>query len=278
MNKVTICKEYIQKSIKFGHSFASSEYQKSSKDFGSKLVQARESTDKIADTISGKLGEFAFKEFCRQNGLDIEIDLSLKKGYREIDDGQDILTVNGKVPKLKFDIKESKKYAQWLLVESHKISEEVILADVYIFVRLDLPKNIEHDLKLFDVETINAEITGFVYKEDFFDMDNEPWFNYKAGSKLLKEKIATGLFQTKELTYGNYKKEFIVTEFIEKKLIKNDDTFLNISLKAENNFGLPIGMLRNKKSDYDELFSLLLNESVYSENIVQRYKKINKGS
>ncbi len=277
MNKVTIPRESIQQSIRFGVSFASAEYQKSSRDFGSKHVEKRSNTDKTVDTISGKLGEFAFKDFCNQNGLNIEIDLSLKRGYREIDDGQDIVRVGGIAPNLKFDIKESKKYAQWLLVESHKLSKEIIFADVYIFVRLDLPKGIEKNLNLFDLNVVNAEISGYAYKEDFFDAEGNAWFDYKEGSRLLKQKVATKFFLADDLDFRNYKKSFLAKEYNKIKS-SGDDIFINISLKAEQNFGLPIGMLRNTKDDYEELFKVLSNKDVQVEHIIDRYRRLYKYS
>ena len=52
--------------------------------------------DKTADTMTGKLTEVAFSKFCKLKGFEIEIDFDIYEGRLNIDNGQDIVSFQGK--------------------------------------------------------------------------------------------------------------------------------------------------------------------------------------
>ncbi|MEW6996235.1 hypothetical protein AADZ86_00815 [Colwelliaceae bacterium BS250] len=273
--KVTLYKEEIQKCIDFGKRFADIKNQKSSLDFGSNAVIKRDITDKIADTIAGKLGEYAFMKFCSNHGLLIKIDFDITKGKLNIDNGQDISLENNRILKTKFDIKESKKNAQWLLIESHKINENIISADVYILVKVDLPKDIESNLNAFNINEINAEISGYALKSDFFDSSGFPWFRYKHSMSPLKIKFVDAIcykaIQDKADKTQLSKKDLITAYKGIKDNFYPTDQFLNMTQKAELNFGLPASKLRKKDEELDLLFKMIEEDRRYesSHSILQ---------
>ena len=167
MRSVTLGKNEIVQCVSFGERFASAIADKSDRDFGGRQVEARGRTDKTADTIAGKLAEVAFKKFCYEHDITTELDFGVINGQLNIDNGQDIALINSVALDIKYDIKGAKKFASWLIVESHKIDEDIICADIYVFVKLDLPSNSETNLEAFNVDKIDAEIAGFAFKEDF---------------------------------------------------------------------------------------------------------------
>ena len=273
--EVVLNKTEIQQCVSFGKKFSTTKANKSSRDFGSKVVDLRGITDKQADTIAGKLGEYAFMKFCGAYGLSIEIDFSVVNGYKNIDDGQDISLVNGHMIQTKFDIKESKKYSQWLIVESHKIDKNLLLADVYISVKVDLPTNIESNLEAFNKDSITAEIAGYAFKDDFFDLTNIPWFRYKAGMSPLKPQFVEQIYNNAIKNIDNLesltKSDMVLSyQEIKEKLAKNDK-FLNMSQKADLNFALPVYKLRNTDDDIKQLFDIIKkDQQIIHENIMHR--------
>lgn len=260
----------IQKCIDFGKKFADEKSQKSSKDFGSREAYERDLTDKTADTIAGKLGEYAFMKFCDKHGLSIKIDFEITVGKLNIDNGQDISLENNKELKTKFDIKESKKWAQWLLIESHKIDKAIISSDVYIFVRLTLPANIEKNLDAFNVRTIEAEISGYALNKDFFDEQDRPWFKYEHSKHLLKAKFVKAILDEA------YLNKTINTPIVRDDLnnayrkiqsnFRHEEKFIKTPLKADLNIGIPVFKLRKSNEEFDLLFKMIKNDQ-YNENL-----------
>jgi hypothetical protein len=249
----------------FSVAFADKESQKSSSDFGSINVGKRVLTDKTSDTMTGKLAEYAFMKFCRQNGLDINIDFEITNGKLNIDDGQDISEVNGKPNIIKSDIKGSKNYSQWLMVESHKISKHLICADLYILVKLNLPSGVEKDLSLCKKECIETEFAGFALKTDFFDIKSEPWFKYLYDSSPLKtsfvEQIVnhakSSLKQGETLSKLQFRNAYRALKYNFTK----EKMYMGMKQKANENFGLPVKYLRSSDDQVDMLFTALKTQS-----------------
>lgn len=263
---ITLTKNEIQKCISFAEEFASNKAEKSSNDFGSTNIRTRDLTDKTADTITGKLAEFAFMKFCQINDIKIEIDFDISDGRLNIDNGQDIVSFQGKENNIKCDIKGAKHFAQWLMVESHKLDEDLIIADIYIFVKLNLPKGVEQDLELFNESQIDAEIVGYAFKEDFFDSEGNPWFHYKAGNSPLRMKYVKKIVNESKNNLDNsdeLKKSDLVENY--RRLIKNNkdnDIFLKMTQKAAHNFGLPVDYLRSSDIQLKKLFTLLSDQKL----------------
>ena len=264
---ITLNKEDIQKCRSFAEKFASFEAEKSDLDFGSITNMSRDLIDKTADIMTGKLAEVAFNKFCELSEFKIGIDFDIYKGRLNIDNGQDITSFQGKANKIKCDIKGTKHFAQWLLVEEHKINEELIFSDIYIFVKLILPQGVEKNLNLFNKKKIDSSIVGYAFKEDFFDRNNKPWFHYKEARSPL-----TGYFAKQIIikaiesagTVNNLEKKDLIKSF--RKLRKGIDSgihFLKMKQKAANNYGLPVDFLRSSDADFHFLFNLLLQQQLF---------------
>jgi hypothetical protein len=263
---ITLTKEEIQKCKSFAEKFASVKAEKSGLDFGSITHMSRDLIDKTADTMTGKLTEVAFSRFCKLKGFEIEIDFDIYEGRLNIDNGQDIVSFQGKKNNIKCDIKGAKHIAQWLLVEQHKINEKLIYSDLYIFVKLTLPQGVEKNLSLFDQNKIESEIAGYAFKEDFFDSENTPWFHYKEGRSPLTGYFAKQIINNALGDIGEtkiLKKNDLIKSY---KIIKGnvDPTrhFLKMKQKAAHNYGLPIDYLRSSETEFDFLFDLLSNQKI----------------
>lgn len=192
---VTLITDEISKCMSFAVSFSDAKAQKSSKDFGSKTAEIRELNSKVADTMSGKHAEYAFMKLCKSWVIDITIDFDISSGKLNVDDGQDVTTVEYITNKIKCDIKGAKQFAQWLMIESHKIDENIINADIYIFIRLDIPSEVRKDLSLLNKNTIKATFSGYALRSDFFDSNFTPWFEYPYDSSPFNEFMVKNIVQ-----------------------------------------------------------------------------------
>jgi hypothetical protein len=263
---IVLSQNEIQKCKSFAEKFASAKAEKSGLDFGSITHMSRDLVDKTADTMTGKLTEVAFSRFCKLKGFEIEIDFDIYEGRLNIDNGQDIVSFQGKKNNIKCDIKGAKHIAQWLLVEQHKINEKLIYSDLYIFVKLTLPQGVEKNLNLFNQNKIESEIVGYAFKEDFFDSENTPWFHYKEGQSPLTGYFAKQIINNTLRNIGEInilKKHDLIKSY---KMIKgNVDPsrhFLKMKQKAAHNYGLPIDYLRSSETEFDFLFDLLSNQRI----------------
>ena len=269
MYNVTLEQGDIDKAKSFATEFINAERGKSKKDFGSTSVPERNKNDMLADTISGKLGEIVFQKFCNTIGVTIDVDFNISPGYANNDDGQDVLLVNGERPLFKFDIKEAKNYANWLLVESHKMSKDVIEADVYILVLMFAPRNIESNPNFFDgASHIKAHIPGYAYRQDFFGDDNEILFRFKKDKQLARQKSIQNFIDSAQFNNKQYTREAIV-----KSYLKNKDRieFLNIKQKADLNYGLPIFLLRKDRAELKDILTSKNNTLPIRKNIIEIY-------
>ncbi len=255
--KILVPSEDAKKCYKFAKEFAAIENEKSGLDFGSK--KNRNYIDKIADITEGKLGEAAFSILMRRFGIDYLPDFSIKKGRLNTDEGQDVnvIKLNGANYNIskKVDIKTAKKHCQWLLAEKHKF-----WADIYILIGIDLPAQIEQDLKLLLKhleQDINCEFRGYAFKQDFYDSHNEIWFNFSEKTPLLKPKFVKGLINKARKEDENYIKATLL-EYYSKSKISNNDRFMNVKLKAPLNYGLPVFLIRK---NINILKDILLDDS-----------------
>ena len=261
---IMLTKKEIQKCKSFAEKFANAKAKKSGLDFGSITHMSRDLVDKTADTMTGKLTEVAFSRFCKLKGFEIEIDFDIYEGRLNIDNGQDIVSFQGKKNNIKCDIKGAKNIAQWLLVEQHKINEKLIYSDLYIFVKLTLPQGVEKNLNLFDQNKIESEIIGYAFKEDFFDSENTPWFHYKEGHSPLTGYFAKQIINNALRSIGEInilKKHDLIKSYkmIRGNVDKNRH-FLKMRQKATHNYGLPIDYLRSSDAEFNFLFDLLFNQ------------------
>lgn len=253
IKNVTLSKSDIEKAIEFAKIFWGA--GKSDRDFGSQDIRYSAS-DKLADTISGKLAEIAFSLFAkREFDIDIEIDFDIKEGKFEIDNGQDIKLINNQEPYCRVDIKGSKKIAKWLLVEQHKISDHIIDSDFYISVSLDLPTDIEKDWSKFvRLQTISAWVDGYIKKGDFFDKYGNPWFDYSRGSRLYS-------IMYQQYVIDSLKRPFTAKDLGNALLNKikefQGQVYMGGPLKASKNIGIPKKYLKSEKNDFEFLFNIL---------------------
>lgn len=249
---ITLEKDHINSAIGFAKAFW--EAEKSARDHGSGNYRESES-DKLADTISGKLAEIAFSIFAkREFGISIELDFSITEGKLAIDNGQDIAMINGKIPSLKTDIKGSKNYAKWLLIEQHKVDENLIIADYYVSVSLNLPKDIEMNWHFFEIQNeIKANIDGYLHKNKFFSPSGKPWFKYYQGERLYSiEYIEYAVNRWKPV-----RKKIELSTMLSEEHIFTGYTRMGGPLKAKHNIGYPKKYLKSTADDFRLLFNTL---------------------
>ena len=188
----------IKSCLDFAEKFSNKGMDKSSKDFGS--VSNRKINDMKADTFEGKIAEVAFKKFLEINSikvgdpLKIDVDFGIESGYMSIDDGQDIKAISYRglifSPKVKYDVKSTRMYSKWLLVESHKRDEKLIDPDVYVLVKVDLPRDLESNFdhavnEILKKGMCKCEISGYAMKKDFYGDDGRPIFIFNRNERLM---------------------------------------------------------------------------------------------
>jgi hypothetical protein len=252
--------------MNFSRQFAAPKAQKSNKDYGAANVPEREVIDKTSDTMTGKLAEYAFMKFCKVNGVDITIDFEITDGLLNVDEGQDITTVDSQINTIKCDIKGAKSYARWLLIESHKIDEKIIFAHIYIFVKVSIPSGVENDLNLYNKNEIKAEIAGYALISDFCDIDRKPWFLFRQGSAPFTPAFVVTLFNKAKINvlHGDVlRKSHFKEAYLDLESNSSlGNNFLNMKQAAVVNLSLPVDFLRNSDEDIKELFSALKNQNL----------------
>lgn len=250
---IALGRDDINRAIEFAKKFWDAE--KSIKDFGSNNDRSSES-DKLADTISGKLAEIAFAKFTlREFNKNIELDFNITTGKLAIDNGQDIAMMEGKIPILKTDIKGSKKYARWLLIEQHKIDSNLIIADFYVSVSLNLPEDIEKNWQIFETKnTINTKIDGYIKKNKFFSPSGQPWFEYHQNERLYSIQYIDDIVQRWK---SNQKSPELGIMLAKEENDYMGNTRMGGPLKAKKNIGFPKKHLKSSKEEFDHLFSCL---------------------
>lgn len=219
----------------------------------------------IANQLTGKLSEIIFKKQIESEFPEYKVILDFEhyQNKHHIDNGDvKILRTSSKyeIP-IKLDIKGSSSKAKWLLVEDFKYDDTInteMKSEKYIMVEFKeeelMANKLTKDLeKVLTLKEVTGEIKGWAWHKDFMSStDNEPWFIYKRGDRLkdpfhlpanfedIKNKI-----ELHESWIDIYNRNLKKYSFSKK--------FLNIELKANVNYGLPIKWLRPVS---EELFEI----------------------
>ncbi|MFD0695739.1 hypothetical protein ACFQZT_16765 [Paenibacillus sp. GCM10027628] len=223
--------------------------------------------DYIVDTIEGKLSEYIFNrffQFC--TGYCFSVDTNIYKSTTETDGGNDLQILYSKDSKylsnLKVDLKATKSKHMWLLVEETKA-----MADVYVLMRMqfvneDALNNVYIDMEQVHIKSYknnikdeilqvlkgkySGEVSGFAYMSDIIDpVNKKPWVKFKRAKK-------KALLFPRELDKIMVSDPEVIWELQE--IYRDSLTFMDTELKAEWNYGVPVLMLRNTPSDWNNLF------------------------
>lgn len=246
MSKIILSPADFRASYEFARTAVQQKHQ-SKRDFGSALQ--RNNTDQIADITEGKLSETACSRFFRNmSNISFDVDFNHYPGLHHIDSGSDIETLvyeNKKyICSYKIDIKSTRNYSKWLLVEGHKF-----WASAFILVKVDLPRDFERSPQSCINNKITCEICGFCYYYDLIDPRTKaPYFLYNSNDQLWNYPP-----NIKSLC-GSMKEASDI-------IIKNN-TKLNVYLKSKTNYGIPIPLLRNSSQEWSELFRAIINSSI----------------
>lgn len=236
-------------------------YQKaqSQRDFGSSLQ--RQEQDFIADTAEGKLSELIFAKFAEKFvGIEISPDFDIYSDPMWIDYGQDAdcIILNGQKVRNRnrFDIKATRRYSKWLLVESHKF-----WADAYILIKIDLPHDIEQNLKGFEANNIAGEVAGFVYHFDLIDpQSKKPWFLFLQGKNLFDPAVLGRIKISDRWTPDTLRTQ------LELLYRAGKINLIDVKLKSPKNYGFPIFWLRNSPEDWADFFNWMASAAIEVEN------------
>jgi hypothetical protein len=226
---------HIQQAENFAIEFSNAD--KSSGNFGSKKIRNKQKI--IDDVFEGKLGEFAFQEMCREYGIEITLDNKVVKGKRNNDEGQDIILINGIPPKKKYDIKTTKEWSKWFIIESHKASEEIIKPDMYIMVKVDL-------------DSYYSSYVGLIHFNDLFDEDKKPWFDFnnKKRNRLYNPSFVDECWSMAFRKYGKVTKRSQIYEFMKKLNNIYEPYMRNGKLDAPKNYALPLSFINYTNIEY----------------------------
>lgn len=243
----------------------------------------------ITDMVEGKIAEFTVEAFLKQLDHDItlHVDMEHYDDIFETDQGNDLQKLNvGGLDyqcSLTVDVKGTKSFSKWLLVEHSKWNR--YSSAVYIMVAVDLPNlsyaanqygnsfnweitksnplyipihinKLQEQLKREWIGKIaSTKILGFVFREDFFVPGTDvPLFLYEQGDRL----VSPYFFRT----YKNNLSLKVAHDLLRLKKIpkclmgKEDDT-----LKAYRNYGFPIEWLRSSENEWYDLINLIKNST-----------------
>lgn len=240
---IRLGKAEIKKVADFADEICKPKHDKTSGNFAS--ANHRHDTKRKKDWMTGKLGEMAFaKHMTETYGIVIEVDFDIVTGRKNVDHGQDIVSVNGQKTNFRFDIKTTGRLSQWLLVEGHKMDDHVISSHVYILMRGDyLEKNGVDE---------NADTVGFsrplvATRPDFFHGIDLPYFPYVAGERLLRDR------PSKAVPNGLSRK----FEFLQdaRNADMSDIPDLGPRLESPTNLGLPIRVLEHRSQNKEEFLA-----------------------
>ena len=238
----------VQRAIDFAWRF----FERSTKSvyqFGNNTIIRTE--DKLQrDMLEGKIYELLMRDVLHNCGLDVTLDWDIYEGN---DGGQDIVSVDGYVPALRFDIKGTKPSSRWFIIESHKV--EKIRPDVFIMVQASIPPWLgKKGTKPVDIK---GKFVGWIYRHNLFDTDGEPWFEYKHRDRLKNAAFVTEAKKHAEQVHGQVSKRDQIVQYY--KLVAETsgmDLHINARLDANLNYGLPISWMINDIRRLCELLSL----------------------
>jgi hypothetical protein len=239
------CKE----AITFGKEILAKKAQ-STRDFGSAINRGE--SDNLVDIIEGKIAELGFaKYFKNSTGNDLLIDFKVYNNKLTIDYGQDFdgVVINGDtyVTKCRIDIKATRNFSKWLLVESHKF-----WADVYILAKVNVPPdsetNIENFFNFITNNTVEVNIVGYAYYFDLIHYETkEPFIKFLQNNRLFRPEHLVNI--------SDWTPDGII-----KYMAEHVDRFplMGPYLKSPVNFGLPIIKLRQTNEQWQELFQWVM--------------------
>lgn len=259
-NEIKIIKEF---ATKFGKA------EKTLSNFGSYGKEiTRNEVKQYINTVNGKIGESAFKKFSQISfNEEIEIDFEIWEGHDNCDGGQDIKLIGGIPAPAIVDIKQSKHIAQWLAVEKHKIDGTVSSADAFILITTK--NECKFNDKTEQIEwprEVECHIEGFAFKEDFYDQENIPFFKFCEG-----EQLYSNIFIEKTLSHLDY---IFSSHNLQKALCFTKENwdctnkiYMNVTLDAKVNIGLPKFLLRKSESDFINFFKYLHGKKSHYERL-----------
>lgn len=266
--KFPISPQAKRRAFTFAEDIASKQAQ-SKRDFGSEKVRGR--ADFIADTVEGKLAEEGFASFLLQNyGIQSKVDYDIYADKTETDYGNDLQEImtggKNRIALFKVDIKSTRPYAQWMLVERHKF-----IANVFVMVSISgMKDDWEKDPYASKNCKLWATVVGFAYYTDFIDIESrKPWFLFKQGDPLIREKdvraVITHLQERIKVT------PFTVKRRLQVHISKGKIKPMNVKLKSPINYAIPKAWLRNEKDDWDIFIEMIrLSARRPSDSIIQR--------
>lgn len=229
----------------------------------------RDEIEQFVNTVNGKIGELAFKEFANKEfNEQIDIDLEVWDGHSNCDGGQDIKTIEGKAPSAIVDIKQSKRKSQWLAVEQHKIDGSISSADVFILVTTENECSFTENTQQIEWPSeVSCLIEGFAFREDFFDREKNPFFKFFQGNRLYRKNFVVHTLSLLDYTFLSSDLQSAIAATKRKFGYDNEKIFLAGELDAHTNIALPKFLLRKSKNDFLNLF-------IYLHGKESRYKRM----
>ncbi len=222
----------------------------SKRDFGSSDM--RNKLDQIADISEGKIAEIGFSRFLKENfNISTEVDLKHYADVKGTDFGNDIESLfncigEARTCTFKVDVKTTKPYSKWLLVESHKF-----WANAYVLIKTALPRGTEQDPYANIKGSVKVEVVGFAYYTDFIDSETKkPWIEYSRGDCLV------------------YPEDLEIDAPVKIKDLYRDSSIrrMGFPLKSNSNYGLPAYLLRNSKDEWGSLISKVIASIIDAED------------
>jgi hypothetical protein len=211
----------------------------------------------INNTVEGKLSELVFSMFCDQfDTIKPVPDFRVFGNPLQSDFGQDMPKfTNGSndyqyMNRIKIDIKATRSFSHWLLVESGSFK-----SNVYVLVKLGYD-NETKDPEYFKKENANisGEVAGFVHSYDIIEMEKrQAWFVFNQNDMYYDTKVLEKLKVNGTPMTPDYLREWLKEE-------QKDPHFpwnRNSRQKAGCNFAFPDVWLRKTEQEWGFLFRLL---------------------
>jgi hypothetical protein len=258
--KYTFTNEEICRVREFAQKIISSDSQ-ARRSFGSNVRTENES---VSDTFQGKLAEVAFVKFAQQFGAVVSVDYDIYPDHYQIDFGQDIDQIyeSGKPARLipRIDIKASRNYSKWLLIEHYKF-----WADAYVFIKVKIPQELRSDINKIKPESgIEAEVAGFAYHFDIIDPKTKsPWFQFNQNARLFDPDPL--LFYVPK---HHLESPQTLSQWIDEKNKNKELTWKNVYLKCSLNFGLPEIWLRSSDEDWSFFINWIKSSTINNDDIL----------
>lgn len=250
MTTIKLTNAECSEAIAFGKEIVAKKAQ-STRDFGSSKM--RGVADNIVDIVEGKLAEVGFAKFYHEKtGNTVELDFKIYLDQLTIDYGNDLdkifVGASPHLVKCKIDIKATRSFSKWLLVESHKF-----WADAFVLCKINVPsdseENIEKFLAFINERGVEVNVAGFAYHFDLIDnISKEPFIAFNQNEQMFRPERLNDI---QDWTPSGIKK--YISEH------KADFAPMGPFLKAPKNFAMPIIKLRRSDAEWNELFLWISN-------------------